>query len=111
MLLSIADSVEATGSGKNVTVAGGVAPIFTCPVDGNPEPNIEWYNEKTGAKISSGKLLEAKESGCYTCAASNTLGTTVSITQCLIAGKWDHTHELEVIALLYYTYLIWKQLC
>ncbi|XP_015755460.1 PREDICTED: fibroblast growth factor receptor 3-like [Acropora digitifera] len=84
-------SVEATGSGKNVTVAGGVAPIFTCPVDGNPEPNIEWYNEKTGAKISSGKLLEAKESGCYTCAASNTLGTTVSITQCLIAVFESHT--------------------
>jgi len=77
-------SVEATGSGENVTVAGGVAKAFTCPVDGNPEPRIEWYNNKTGRKISIGKQLEARESGCYTCVASNSLGTSVNITQCLI---------------------------
>ncbi|XP_067052294.1 fibroblast growth factor receptor 2-like isoform X2 [Acropora muricata] len=77
-------SVEATGRGKNVTVAGGMAQIFTCPVDGNPEPTIEWYDEKTGIKISSGKHLEARESGCYTCTASNSLGTSVNISQCLI---------------------------
>ena len=92
MFLLIADSVEATGDGKNVTVAGGVAQIFTCPVDGNPEPNIEWYHEKTGKKISSGKQLEARESGCYTCAASNSLGTSVNISQCLIVGKSHHAH-------------------
>lgn len=33
-------SVEATGSGENVTVVGAVAKTFTCPTDGNPEPNI-----------------------------------------------------------------------
>ncbi|XP_044164836.1 uncharacterized protein LOC122948803 [Acropora millepora] len=58
--------------------------MFTCPVDGNPKPIIEWYNEKTGVKISSGKQLEARESGCYTCVASNSLGTSVNISQCLI---------------------------
>ena len=83
------DSVEATGSAKNVTVAGGMAQIFTCPVDGNPEPTIEWYDEKTGIKISSGKHLEARESGCYTCTASNSLGISVNISQCLIVGKPD----------------------
>ncbi|KAK2549187.1 Opioid-binding protein/cell adhesion molecule, partial [Acropora cervicornis] len=80
-------SVEATGRGRNVTVAGGVAPMFTCPVDGNPKPNIEWYNEKTGVKVSSGKQLEARESGCYTCVASNSLGTSVNISQCLIVER------------------------
>ena len=89
------DSVEATGSGENVTVAGGVAKAFTCPVDGNPEPRIEWYNNKTGRKISIGKQLEARESGCYTCVASNSLGTSVNITQCLIICKLDHALLLD----------------
>ena len=82
-----ADPVEARDSGENFTVAGGEARRFTCPVDGNPEPNIEWYSEKTGRKISSGKELEARETGCYTCVASNSLGTPVNITQCLIVGN------------------------
>ncbi|XP_067030240.1 fibroblast growth factor receptor 2-like isoform X4 [Acropora muricata] len=82
--IAVQYSVEATASGENVTVARGVAKAFTCPVDGNPEPRIEWYNNKTGRKISSGKQLEARESGCYTCVASNSLGTSVNITQCLI---------------------------
>ncbi|XP_067029817.1 fibroblast growth factor receptor 3-like isoform X4 [Acropora muricata] len=77
-------SVQAIGSGENVTVAGGVAKTLTCPVDGNPEPKIEWYNKKTGRKITSGNQLEPRESGCYTCVASNSLGTSVNITQCLI---------------------------
>ena len=104
MFLSITDSVEATGRGRNVTVAGGVAPMFTCPVDGNPQPNIEWYNEKTGLKVSIGKQLEARESGCYTCVASNSLGTSVNISQCLIVGKSDHAHD--IIALPYHGYLL-----
>ncbi|XP_074634715.1 intercellular adhesion molecule 5-like isoform X3 [Acropora palmata] len=79
--------VEARDSGENFTVAGGEAKRFTCPVDGNPEPNIEWYSEKTGRKISSGKELEATETGCYTCVASNSLGTPVNITQCLIVDR------------------------
>ncbi|XP_074634709.1 uncharacterized protein LOC141893220 isoform X2 [Acropora palmata] len=79
--------VEARDSGENFTVAGGEAKIFTCPVDGNPEPNIEWYSEKTGRKISSAKELEARETGCYTCVASNSLGTPVNITQCLIVDR------------------------
>ena len=74
--------------------------MFTCPVDGNPKPNIDWYNEKTGVKISSGKQLEAKESGCYTCVASNSLGTSVNISQCLIVGKSDHVYE--IMAFTYY---------
>ncbi|XP_015749791.1 PREDICTED: limbic system-associated membrane protein-like [Acropora digitifera] len=76
--------VEATGRGKNAFVAKGIVKTFTCPVNGNPEPNIEWYSEKTGRKISSGKQYKAAESGCYSCVASNSLGTAVNITQCLI---------------------------
>lgn len=91
------DSVQAIGSGENVTVAGGVAKTLTCPVDGNPEPKIEWYNKKTGRKITSGNQLEPRESGCYTCVASNSLGTSVNITQCLIICKSDHAHEIMVL--------------
>ncbi|XP_015768096.1 PREDICTED: limbic system-associated membrane protein-like [Acropora digitifera] len=75
---------EATGPGENATEAEGGVKMFSCPVDGNPEPNITWYNEKTGRSISSGKQLEAKEGGCYTCVARNTVGPAVNITQCLI---------------------------
>ena len=65
--------------------------MFSCPVDGNPEPNITWYTEKTGVKISSGKQLAAKESGCYTCVAWNDFGPSVNITQCLtIISKYNY---------------------
>ena len=62
---------------------------FTCPVTGNPAPSIKWYkgSELIGVPISNEKELEARENGCYTCLESNSLGTSVSITQCLIVGK------------------------
>ena len=81
------DPVEATSRGENATVLEGGEKTFSCPVDGNPEPNIEWYSEKTGRKISSERQVEVKESGCYTCVASNSIGTPINITQCLIVGK------------------------
>ena len=68
-------------------MARGIVKTFTCPVNGNPEPNIEWYSEKTGRKISSGKQYKAADSGCYSCVANNSLGTAVNITQCVIVGK------------------------
>ena len=83
----IKDPVEAAGRGENAFVAGGIVKTFTCPVNGNPEPNIEWYDEKTGRKISSGKQYKTGESGCYSCVASNSLVAAVNITQCLIVGK------------------------
>ena len=65
----------------------GVVKTFTCPVDGNPKPNIEWYSEKTGRKISSGKQYKTGKSGCYSCVARSSLGTPVNITHCLTVGK------------------------
>lgn len=82
------DPVESTSVGKNVTVPEGGNTTFSCPVDGNPKPNISWYRgiEISEMPISSGEQLEAKESGCYTCVASSSLGKPVIITQCLIFG-------------------------
>ena len=83
------DHVEATGSGENATVPEGGAKKFSCPVAGNPTPNIKWFkgSELRETPISNEKELEATENGCYTCLASNSLGTSVSITQCLTIGK------------------------
>ena len=83
------DHVEATGSGENATVPEGGAKKFSCPVAGNPTPKIKWFkgSELRGTPISNEKELEATENGCYTCLASNSLGTSVSITQCLTIGK------------------------
>ena len=80
------DPVEATGKGETAFVAGGIVKTFTCPVNGNPEPNIEWYSEETGRKVFCGKQYQTGESGCYSCVASNSFGTAVNITQCLIVG-------------------------
>ena len=79
----------------------GSSKRFSCPVDGNPEPNITWYkgSDVTEPGISNAKQLEATETGCYTCSASNSLGTPVSITQCLTFGM--------IISLLYH-YLFCK---
>ncbi|XP_067039370.1 fibroblast growth factor receptor 3-like isoform X2 [Acropora muricata] len=84
--------VEATGRGENAFVFGGDVKTLTCPVDGNPKPKIEWFSEKTGRKISSGKQYKT---GCYTCVAWSSLGTPVNITQCLTIGQ-----EVRVILTL-----------
>ena len=63
----------------------GGAKNFSCPVDGNPKPNITWYrdSEVSGKPICYEEKFEARESGCYNCTASNSLGQSISITQCL----------------------------
>ena len=63
----------------------GGAKTFSCPVDGNPKPNITWYrgSEVSGKPICYEEKFEVGESGCYTCTASNSLGQSISITQCL----------------------------
>ena len=82
------DPVEATGKGQNYFLKKGSSVRFKCPVAGNPEPNISWYNGST-VPISFEKELESRESGCYTCIADNSLGKSINITQCLtiITGK------------------------
>ena len=84
-VLFFEDPVEATSFGENATVSQGGNKTFSCPVDGNPQPNITWYrsSEDSGKPICYEKELEARESGCYTCVASNSLGQSISITQCL----------------------------
>lgn len=79
------DPVEPTGIGENATVIEGAVKNFSCPVDGNPDPTVIWYkgSEGGGKIILSGKELEAREAGCYTCVAKNSLGTSVSIVHCL----------------------------
>ncbi|XP_067021800.1 fibroblast growth factor receptor-like isoform X3 [Acropora muricata] len=72
---------EVNGNGQNASVAAGVENTFSCPVDGNPVPNITWYSE-TGAY--RGKQFKTRESGCYICVARNVLGISDNITQCLI---------------------------
>ena len=66
---------------------------FDCTVDGNPEPNITWYKGSTagGTVLSLEKafiFLQTKldNTGCYTCFASNFLGTD-TITDCLKVGE------------------------
>ena len=96
------DAAEATGRGGNYSVPEGSAKLFSCPVDGNPEPEVAWYKgtDVNGRVISNAKQLEATETGCYTCSASNLLGEKpVTITQCLTVGK--------IISLLYH-YLLSK---
>ena len=80
------DPVEATGFGENATVSQGGTKTFSCSVDGNPKPNISWYrgSEVSGRQIFSVEKLEAIESGCYTCGASNSVGQSVrKFTHCL----------------------------
>ncbi|XP_074634705.1 fibroblast growth factor receptor 1-like isoform X1 [Acropora palmata] len=84
--------VEATRIGENATVNEGGSITLTCPVVGNPEPNIKWFkgSEASGTPMSSKQDLtvrDVRESVCYCCIASNSIGTPVSIAQCLIVGK------------------------
>ncbi|XP_015773516.1 PREDICTED: hemicentin-1-like isoform X3 [Acropora digitifera] len=84
VLLDVQYPVEAIGFGRNATLPQEGQVTLSCPVDGNPKPNVSWYrgSEVRGMPISREEKLQAGESGCYTCAASNYLGKQV-ITQCL----------------------------
>ena len=84
--LFFSDSPSATGSGRNTSVSLGSYVSLTCPVDGNPEPTITWYKwSNTGGKTLNFTQTKADDTGCYTCSASNFLGTE-NITQCLLVG-------------------------
>ena len=68
----------------------GSSVSLTCPIDGNPEPSITWYKGAGVNVLFSGKVLnfpqtKSNDTGCYTCSASNLLGTN-SLTQCLLVG-------------------------
>ncbi|XP_068733650.1 fibroblast growth factor receptor 2-like isoform X1 [Montipora capricornis] len=86
IIVTVYYAAEATGGGGNYSVSEGSTKLFSCPVDGNPEPNITWYkdNEVIEPEIPNAKQMEARETGCYTCSAINALGPPVTITQCLI---------------------------
>lgn len=77
------DPVEATHKGQNYYVLEGTSKTLTCPVAGNPEPNITWYNSSR-APVSNKKEFEAEKSDCYICVANNFFGTLVNIIKCLI---------------------------
>ena len=79
--------------------------MLSCPVAGNPEPNIRWYNG-SGASISSEKELEARESGCYICVANNSIGTSINITECLIVKRGELIMFRELFSILYSTWSI-----
>ena len=83
------DPVEAKGFGENKTVFQGGKETFSCPVDGIPKPSITWYRagDMRGMIIFTGDKLEARDTGCYTCVARNSCGTSINITQCLTVGK------------------------
>ncbi|KAK2549882.1 hypothetical protein P5673_029591 [Acropora cervicornis] len=85
--------VYSKGFGENKTVGKGGRETFSCPVDGVPEPNITWYrgSEVSGTPIFIGEKLEASDTGCYTCVASNSLGMPISITQCLTVEESSAT--------------------
>lgn len=91
VLLVVQYAVEAAGFGINATVPEGGTKTFSCPVDGNPKPNISWYSEVSETPIFSGEKLKARESGCYTCVASNSLGKPVSIRHCLTVDEYSTT--------------------
>ena len=70
----------------------GSSKTLTCPVIGNPQPNIKWFkgSAKSGTPMHGEQDLTVKDVGesvCYSCVASNSLGTPVSILQCLIVGR------------------------
>ena len=89
MFLSLKTLSKLTVLEKNQTVVQGSKTTFSCPVDGIPKPNITWYrgSDISGMPIFIGEKLEARDTGCYTCVASNSPGTSINITQCLTVGK------------------------
>ena len=103
-LLHFKDPVEATRKGENYCVLQGRSKILTCPVVGNPEPNITWYNS-SGALISCKKELEVRESGCYFCVANNSIGKSINITECLVVKNGKLIVFRKLFSVLY---SIWR---
>ena len=88
------DPPAVTREGHIIDVSEGDPASISCPVVGNPQPNITWYK---GNDTSSGTVINTNESlkfpevvpndgGWYTCFAENLLGN-VTVTVQLLVGK------------------------
>ena len=80
----LTDHPYITSEGPHVhQVQGGSRTSYPCPIDGNPPPDFKWYSGNgTSTLINNGKNLSiseklSKNSGWYTCQATNKLGDKI----------------------------------
>lgn len=70
--------------GQSREVAAGRSVIFKCNTDANPPPRtFEWFPPRTSSRNTSENILELKnvqsaDQGCYSCRASNSIGSEYS---------------------------------
>ena len=80
----LTDHPYITSEGPHVhQVQGGSRTSYPCPIDGNPPPDFKWYSGNgTSTLVNNGKNLSvseklSKNSGWYTCQATNKLGDKI----------------------------------
>ena len=98
------DPPERTNYNQTVRVPANTFVTLSCPVDGNPEPDITWYegNDTSGTLVQSGKewtFSKATSSDCgwFTCFANNSLNRPVLVRlQLLVVGKLRVTGSVKI---------------
>ena len=97
------DPPEPTNYNQTVRVPVNTFVTLSCPVDGNPEPDITWYegNDTSGTLLQSGKDLNfpkatSSKSGWYACFANNSLNPPVLARLRLLVGKLRVTGSVRV---------------
>ena len=102
------DSPSVTSDGHTIDVTEGSAASISCPVDGNPRPNITWYKgNDTSSKIINKSTLEfpdttLSDSGWYTCFAENSLGKVTARVHLLVGklnDKWTVFKSCDIVQL------------
>jgi len=94
LCLVSSDPPTITGEGYTIDVCEGDLALIPCPVLGNPDPSIFWYNgneTSPSTMINTNNILRFCEtvlddSGWYTCFAENSLGN-VTVTVQLRVGR------------------------
>lgn len=85
------DPPEITPEGHFIAATEGSPVSISCPIVGNPTPNIVWYkgNDTSTIITYSSSTLEFSKtvlnnSGWYTCFAQNTVGSVTARIQLLV---------------------------
>lgn len=95
-----------------VANVGDLIATLSCDLEGHPDPQITWFKNDKELVIPSAKYqarssdslreltvknIEESDAGCYSCRATNDLGTTITKASLIVGQRKAETSPAELL--------------